>query len=63
MRCQTTPRPCAKAIPDQMAGFAQLGDATYKDGALSPKQKELIALAIGITVRCDGCVAYPRARL
>jgi AhpD family alkylhydroperoxidase len=47
-----------KAIPEQMAGFAQLGAATYKDGALSPKQKELIALAIGITARCEGCVAY-----
>jgi len=47
-----------EAIPDQMAGFAQLGAAAYKDGALSAKQKELIALAIGITVRCDGCVSY-----
>ncbi len=47
-----------EAIPEQMAGFAALGAAAYKDGALSPKLKELIALAIGITVRCDGCVSY-----
>lgn len=47
-----------EAIPDQMKGFGGLGAAAYRDDALSPKLKELIALAIGITVRCDGCVAY-----
>lgn len=47
-----------EAIPEQMSGFSALGAAAYKDGALSARHKELIALAIGITVRCDGCVAY-----
>jgi AhpD family alkylhydroperoxidase len=28
------------------------------DGALSTKTKELIALAIAVTERCDGCIAY-----
>ena len=28
------------------------------DGAIDAKTKELIALAIGITARCDGCLAY-----
>ena len=28
------------------------------DGALSTKAKELIAFAIAITVRCDGCFAH-----
>jgi len=28
------------------------------EGALSARTKELIALAIAITVRCDGCIAY-----
>jgi AhpD family alkylhydroperoxidase len=46
------------AIPNAMAGFGALGAAAYADGALSGKHKELIALAIGITVRCDGCVGY-----
>ena len=46
------------AAPKQMAGFAALGAATYADEALSPKTKELIALAVGIAARCDGCVAY-----
>jgi len=46
------------ALPDTMAAFGALGKATYTDGALSPKMKELIALAIGVAVRCDGCVGY-----
>jgi len=45
-----------QAVPEAMKGFAALGGGAYKDGALSPKIKELIALAIGITVRCEGCV-------
>lgn len=44
--------------PDLMGGFATLHRAAVQQGALSPKVKELIALAIGITVRCDGCIAY-----
>ncbi len=35
-----------------------LGAATYADGSLSRKTKELIALAIGVTARCDGCIAH-----
>lgn len=44
--------------PDIMAGFMKLHKAGSTDGALSAKVKELIALAIGITVRCDGCIAF-----
>jgi AhpD family alkylhydroperoxidase len=44
--------------PGVMEGFAQLHSASVADGALSSKLKELIALAIGITVRCDGCIAF-----
>jgi AhpD family alkylhydroperoxidase len=40
-----------------MKGFAQMGKATYTDGALSAKVKELIALSIGVSLRCDGCIA------
>lgn len=50
------------SLPDPMAGFAALGRSTYKAGALPPKIKELIALAIGVTVRCDGCVSYHARR-
>ena len=47
-----------KEIPGPMAGFGQLHKQSMTDGALSAKTKELIALAIAITVRCDGCIAY-----
>ncbi len=44
--------------PDVMAAFRGLDQAASKPGALDPKTKELICLAIGITARCDGCLAY-----
>jgi AhpD family alkylhydroperoxidase len=40
-----------------MRGFFELHKAAMLKGALSTKEKELIALAIGVTVRCDGCIA------
>lgn len=46
------------AAPDAMAGFAALGKAAYAEGALTPAVKELIAMAIAVTARCDGCVGY-----
>ncbi len=47
-----------KEIPGTMTGFSQLHKQSMIDGVLSAKTKELIALAIAITVRCDGCIAY-----
>ena len=47
-----------KSAPDVAKGFAALAGAAMKDGAIDAKTKELIALAIGITARCDGCLAY-----
>jgi AhpD family alkylhydroperoxidase len=41
-----------------MAGFTQLRVAATTDGALDLKTKQLVALAIGVAVRCDGCIAY-----
>lgn len=48
----------ANDIPDPATGFQDLMVAAMKDGSLSTKTKELIAFAIGITVRCDGCLAH-----
>lgn len=45
-------------IPDTMKAFNDLHNATIRDGALNKKTKELIALGIAITVRCDGCIAF-----
>jgi AhpD family alkylhydroperoxidase len=47
-----------KAMPDTARGFGDLAKAAIAPGALDSKTKELIALAIGITARCDGCLAY-----
>lgn len=47
-----------KELSEPMSNFVQLHQSTVKEGALSTKNKELIALAIAITVRCDGCIAF-----
>ena len=47
-----------KVSPEIMEGFQELHHAASTEGALSAKEKELIALAIGIAVRCDGCIAF-----
>ena len=46
------------AMPDVARAFGRLAGAATAAGTLDTKTKELIALAIGITARCDGCVAY-----
>ena len=43
-------------IPDVMTGFGGLFQKVMKEGVLSVKQKELIALAIGLAVRCEPCI-------
>lgn len=50
--------PLRKAQPEAMAGFSQLAKASMAEGAVSAKHKELIALAIGITQRCSGCIGF-----
>jgi len=44
--------------PDLMKGFGDLATAATKDGALDKKTKELIALALGVASRCDGCIGF-----
>lgn len=48
----------ARNLRGPMTAFAQLGAAATAEGALDARTKQLIALGIGITVRCDGCIAY-----
>ncbi|WP_186388700.1 MULTISPECIES: carboxymuconolactone decarboxylase family protein [unclassified Stappia] len=45
-------------IPGVAKGFHETAKAAIGPGALDSKTKELIALAIGIAARCDGCLAY-----
>lgn len=44
-------------IPGVYEGFGQLHSAAFAEGALDRKTKELLALAIAVAVRCDGCIA------
>ena len=44
-------------IPDVYSAFVDMDRAAMKEGALSARTKQLVALAIAITRECDGCVA------
>jgi AhpD family alkylhydroperoxidase len=50
-------RELRREIPDVLKGFSELHQAAMADGALDRKTKELIALAIAVGQRCDGCIA------
>ncbi|MCH7388259.1 carboxymuconolactone decarboxylase family protein [Acinetobacter modestus] len=43
---------------DLMKSFNQLSQVAMRDGVIDPKTKELIALAIGVSARCDGCIGF-----
>lgn len=45
-------------IPDTMQAFSALAQTATKDGVLDKKTKELIALALGVAARCDGCIGF-----
>src|SRR5579872_4770937 len=47
-----------KDIPDVMQGFSALAQAASRGGALDKKTKELMALALGVAARCDGCIGF-----
>ena len=42
--------------PETLKGFSGLFQSTMSPGELSVKQKELIALAVGLAVRCKPCI-------
>jgi len=47
-----------REIPQTMAGFGTMAKSSLQDGALSELHKELIALAIAVTQRCDACIGF-----
>lgn len=47
-----------KSAPGPMQAFSEMGKAALAPGALDTKTKELIALAIGVAVRCGPCITY-----
>jgi len=48
----------AKLTPDTLRGLQIIEGAADKTGKLDPKTRELIALAVAVTTRCDGCIAF-----
>ncbi|MEG3791631.1 carboxymuconolactone decarboxylase family protein [Lysobacter sp. CCNWLW3] len=46
-----------KLSPDVMRGLVAIDQAAEKTGHLEPKIHELIALAVAVTTRCDGCIS------
>ena len=47
-----------RELPGPMTGFARLRKKTVEDGVLNAKTEELMALAVSVAVRCEGCIAY-----
>jgi AhpD family alkylhydroperoxidase len=56
-KLQTTIAELARKSPDVFKGYRTLVSARSKEGALDAKTRELVALAVAVTVRCDGCIA------
>lgn len=50
-------RELRQAVPEVYRAFGELHHAAMSAGALDTKTKELMALAIGVVQRCDGCIA------
>ncbi|WP_452094341.1 carboxymuconolactone decarboxylase family protein [Dongia soli] len=45
-----------KLSPDTVKGYQTLSGAGKKADLLGEKTRELISLAVAVTVRCDGCI-------
>jgi AhpD family alkylhydroperoxidase len=50
-----------KLNPDIIKGYTTLSRAGQKAGHLDEKTRELVALAVAITLRCDGCITVHTA--
>lgn len=46
----------ARLSPDTVRGYSALSAAGIKTNHLDAKTRELIALAVAVTLRCDGCI-------
>jgi AhpD family alkylhydroperoxidase len=52
----TTIGEIGRVSPDLLRGYRTISEAGSKTGKLDAKTRELIALAVAVTVRCDGCI-------
>ncbi len=55
-RWQTDQQHVKELAPEIVRGFGGMFQALMKEGALSVREKELIALGIGLAVRCVPCI-------
>ena len=46
----------ARLSPETVRGYSTLSTAGTKTNHLEPKTRELVALAVAVTLRCDGCI-------
>ena len=51
-------RKLRQSQPELLSAFGALGAAGTKDGALTKKTRELVALGIAISCRCDDCIGF-----
>ena len=51
-----TVREISTLSPDTVEGYQTLSGAGAKTGHLDAKTRELIAIAVAVTTRCDGCI-------
>ncbi len=52
----TTIAEIAKLSPDLVKGYRAIAASHATKGTLDAKTRELIALAVAVTVKCDGCI-------
>lgn len=52
----TTTGEIGRTSPDILRGYRTLSDAGSKTNHLDAKTRELIALAVAVSLRCDGCI-------
>ena len=46
-----------RSNPKMLSAFRELNAAQGATGTLDGKTRELIAMAVAVTTRCDGCIA------
>jgi AhpD family alkylhydroperoxidase len=51
----------ATLAPDSVKGYQTLSNAGKKTNHLDAKTRELIAVAVAVSLRCDGCIAVHSA--
>lgn len=48
----------SKKMPENTEAFMNLLGASYKEGAIDVKTKELMSVAIGVYNRCEYCIVF-----